>query len=241
MIAKYCANLKGAGVGYNYILTVAKNWAFDNVKTAGAVEERLMTLAFDNSAVRAVLKALKLKRTADHDDYEYVEKWRRLGFAAPVIESIAKTRRGAELEELDGVLTGLHAANIVSADAVDGYLSGEKSRDKTIRKLLEALGIPREVTQIDRDFYRTWTDVWKFGTEMVDYVAAQSVGKGAPLQYMNKVLSTYFDKKISTVAAAKQTPVTPATPNMIRHSYSDDELKSHVTKQGELKYESKRN
>ena len=41
MIMQYCVDTKKSAVGYNYILTVAKNWANEGITTTLQVEERL--------------------------------------------------------------------------------------------------------------------------------------------------------------------------------------------------------
>ena len=46
MIMKYCVETKKSAVGYNYILTVAKNWASEGITQTKQVEERLK--AFDD-------------------------------------------------------------------------------------------------------------------------------------------------------------------------------------------------
>ena len=44
MIMKYCVDSKKSAVGYNYILTVAKNWASEGITQASQVEEKLNSM-----------------------------------------------------------------------------------------------------------------------------------------------------------------------------------------------------
>ena len=227
MIAKYCVDLKGATIGYQYIINVAKKWAYAGVKTAGAVEDKLISHAFDTSAVASVLKKLKIKRNADSDDYNNLEKWRALGFALPEIESIAAycEKVGKKtFEDIDAEVMRFAGAGATNVNAINAYIDGQLSKDKTIRDLLRRLGLSRTVVQIDRDFYNTWTVTWAFAPDVIDYAATLAVGQASPMAYINKILSTYFDKKITTVDKAVHTPISFPSVNITRHSYGSDKL-----------------
>ena len=41
-IIDYCVKQKGKNVSVNYIVTVAKNWAYDGVKTSEDVDARIL-------------------------------------------------------------------------------------------------------------------------------------------------------------------------------------------------------
>jgi len=237
MIAKYCVDLRGSDVGYNYILTVAKNWLRLGIKTATDVEDKLVSQMFDTGAISAIFKKLKTKRLPESEDYTMLEKWRKLGFALPIIESIAaycaKVGRKS-MEYIDAEIVRFSDLGITDTREIEAYVDEMLSKDKQIKTLLNRLGLDREVAPIDRDFYNTWTNTWKFSPEIIDYAATQAVGKSSPLNYMNKILSTYFDKKITTLDGAKQTNFTMPTPTITRHSYSDDEF-NNMIKQREVK------
>jgi DNA replication protein DnaD len=238
MIAKYCADLRGADVGYAYILTVAKNWLRGGIKTAAAVEDKLVSHSFDSSAVSAILKKLKSKRMAESEDFALLEKWRRSGFALPIIETIAAycARVGRKsMEDIDAEITRFHETGLTEVNEIENYINEMLSKDKQIKTLLTRLGLDREVVPIDRDFYNTWTQTWKFTPEIIDHAAAQSVGKQSPLNYMNKILSTYFDKNIKTLDAARQTNISYPTQSITRHSYAGDEIEKIIKNRGEIK------
>ena len=109
MIAKYCSGIKGNNVGYAYILTVAKNWAYSGIKTMEAVTEKLKSEATDTTEVTKVLKALNAKRTPEPTDFELYTKWtRKLGYSADVIVAVAKNMskmsKSSNITKLDATL-----------------------------------------------------------------------------------------------------------------------------------------
>ena len=75
MTMQYCTSLKGKNVGYAYILTVARNWAGEGIKTAEAVEERIKMLNQKTNGISAILKACGIRRLATVDELEKLIKW----------------------------------------------------------------------------------------------------------------------------------------------------------------------
>jgi len=229
MIAKYCIDLKGATVGYNYILTVAKNWAYQGVKTVAAVEEKFAVQEYDTTTLAKILKNLGSKRKAEPNDYQLIEGWRLKGFDDDTLFAIAtfcqKTGR-KKMEDMVGVIEKFYKLGLTSPSSINSYITGKVETDKNIKELLVGLGLSRDVANIDRDFYTTWTDDWKFTPEIINYGATLAVDKSSPMAYLNKVLANWHEKKITTLDAAKKVNYTAPQLNITRHSYSDQELKS---------------
>lgn len=318
MIAKHCSTIKGTNVGYPYILTVAKNWAYAGIKTTEAVKEKLGTDAADTANLTKVFKALGIKRAPEPTDFELYTKWKKMGYAQDVILSAAKElcKRGSiekfntmlhkffelklfefsemkdydnkkhnllklayeinkkigvyyedvesiietylvkwqlrgydsetlleiasfcfksgirTLEGMDSVISKFYKRGITTAEAIDEFVAAKVLEDKAIKKILEKLNTTRQPNQVDRDFYHTWTHTWGFTSEMIDHAVTLASDKTSPLQYMNKILSNWYEQKITTLAAAKNTanptqtpPSSPAAKKQFtRHSYSDGEL-----------------
>ena len=62
MIMKYCVETKKSAVGYNYILTVARNWASEGITTASQVEEKLKAFEDKNPELSEIFNAMGIKR-----------------------------------------------------------------------------------------------------------------------------------------------------------------------------------
>ncbi len=294
MITKYCIDLKGENVRYPYIVTVAKNWAKEGVRTTEDVENKIQELGVLDDKVRLVLNALGTKRKAQLEDvqmlnkwleefdfdlnvviylakrfsmkskidilflnnqllkyyemklnsieeienyenekqslydtaktvvknlglyYEdltkvidtYVVKWNRMNYDKEILTVMADysfKNSIRTLEGFDSVVHKLYKLGITTIDALNEYLKDLATTDKKIAEILEKLGIKRNVNSFDRSFFKTWTEVWNFGDELLDYATTISVGKASAMQYMNKVLSNWKSQNISTLDKAKAT------------------------------------
>ena len=71
LIAKYCVNSKGQNINSNYILTVAKAWANEGIKSIEQVELKLKEMEAQSENMRAVFFALGLKSLPDFEDKQY--------------------------------------------------------------------------------------------------------------------------------------------------------------------------
>jgi DnaD/phage-associated family protein len=97
----------------------------------------------------------------------------------------------------------LYKLGIVSLEAFNEYLADLSAWDDKVRALLENLGIKRYVNEFDREFYRTWTEMWNFSDEIITWATGLSVGKANAMQYMNKILAGWKAKGITTIEQAK--------------------------------------
>lgn len=322
-IAKYCIDMRQKDVGYAYVLTVAKNWAYAGIKTVEAVKEKLEAERGDTATVTKILKALGSKRACEPADFELYTKWsKKIGFSDTVILSVAKRAKQMQkldtlllkyfelklfevgeiqnyentksdlvnlafainkkigvyyenveniietyiqkwrlfgfddetllsvadfcfksgirkLEGMDNVINKFYKLGITTPAAIHEYISDKVAADKTVKVLLEKMNISRSPNQLDRDFYATWTTDWNFGQDVIAYVATLAADKTSPMQYMNKVLAAFREKKITTLEAAKKANVqTTAQPEkkFERHSYSAGELNRLFTSLDEVEF-----
>lgn len=124
MIIKYCTVLKGENVGYPYILAVAKNFAAENVKSAKAVEEKLLEQEKSTLEIKQVLDSLGLKRAADMEERNYYQKWTKtFGFTHGVIMEVAKTIKTGGMHKLDELLTKYYEQHLFSMQEIQQYMA----------------------------------------------------------------------------------------------------------------------
>ncbi len=322
MIIKYCTDLKGKNVGYNYILAVAKNWANEGILNFSQVEEKLQDLSETETKLKEIFKALKLSRKATLEEKQKYIKWtRKLDFSDEVILYVAKQVTKGGFEKLDQKLTKYYEQHLMSVKEIEEYethkaslfglakeidkiigvyyenvenvvesyinpwlmrgydesalkllasycfknnirslqgmdavvqkyyknglitttsiiqhLEKVKIQDEKIKRVLESASLLRNVTSWDRDFYRTWTYSWNMPQEVIEYAATLSADKAQPMQYINKILSNWFEQKITTLDEAKLVGelyksgagVDDKKDKTIIHdrTYSEDEIKS---------------
>ena len=100
-----------------------------------------------------------------------------------------------------------------------------------IQKVLDSVGLKRNVNSQDRDLYRRWTIAWNMPKDVVLYAATLSCDKASPIAYMSKILSAWHSNNIHTVEEAKKTNITAQTPQqnasaIKQQDYSNDDFES---------------
>lgn len=142
MIAKYCTNAKGNSVGYNYILTVAKNWAYEGVHTAQDVENKISDMENVTSLVKDVLVALKSRRQPNYEDREMFNKWtKQFGFDLPTIVQVAKTVKKGGIDKLNEVLDVYYQNKLFSIDEITEYENNKDDIYNLAKDTCKALGL----------------------------------------------------------------------------------------------------
>lgn len=293
MLIKYCVNFKGDNVGYNYIVTVARNWAEENITTTEKVEERLKTFELFDTNLNELNKILSIKRALSIEERQMYNKWTAdFGFSQDVILFVAKNMKkkkysGYEklnsilskyyemklfstqeisayedmlssyfdtakkvnvamglyyenlesvienytarwltlgynqetlvlignfcfkksirtLEGMDKIVQKLYKLGLVSEESIISYIDDMASVDKQIKQLLTDLGLSRNVNSWDRNFYQTWKENWNISNELLSYATTLAKDKVQPMQYLNKILSSFHENNIDTVEKAKE-------------------------------------
>ncbi len=136
----------------------------------------------------------------------YIFNWINLGFSEKMLEEIANYCFKTNVRTLEGmnkVLSKFHKMGILSEQSLAQYFDEVLAVDKKIKSLLEAIGLSRNVNQFDRDKFKIWTEVWQMPQEILDYACTLAVGKEQPMQYLSSILSTFHDKRITTLEDAK--------------------------------------
>lgn len=129
MIAKYCTINKGNAVGYAYILTIAKNWAMEGVKTAKDVEEKLKEYEVITSVVSDILKILGTTRQANFEDKKYYLRWTKtLGFDLETIIFIAKLlKKKGGMDKLNSRIEKYYELKLLSTKEIENYEQNKQS------------------------------------------------------------------------------------------------------------------
>ncbi len=145
-IAEYCVQYKGDNVGYSYITTVAKNWAYEGVQTADDVQSKIESLGLLDDKLTLVLKALGKRKVQTIEDKQYLDKWiEGYGFDLDVIIYVAKTLRekkqSVDLFYLDNVLTRYFENKLMSVQEIDTFETEKKEMYHTARLLVKNLGL----------------------------------------------------------------------------------------------------
>ncbi len=172
-IVGYCVKLKGEDVGYPYITTVARNLAKEGCITFDRVNERLNELNLYSSDIKAVLKALGSKKSADHEDKRLYDKWtKQFGFASEIVIFVAKRVKNGGITRLDALLTKYYELKLFSRDEIESY---ENNRDKLYK-------LAREINRIIGVYY-----------EQLDHIIETYINKWLNMGFEDDALTTVAD------------------------------------------------
>ena len=182
----------------------------------------------------------------------YVIDWFNRGYEFNTLKIIASYCFKNNIRTLDGmhnIIEKFAKLGLVSIESINQYMNEMIGIDKQIKLILEKLCITRNVNHYDREFYRLWTTKYNFGEDIIDFAIMKAQGKFQPMQYLNKILSTYNQNNVKTIDDAKKcdnqfggsnytngvTVNNGANSNtIITHSYTDEELNSFFTNLDEL-------
>ena len=146
----------------------------------------------------------------------YVAEWLRLGFDEEAILKLSNYAFKSSIRSLDGLnnqMLNMYKLGILTSEAIDNYLEDIVRNDTAIAKILQSLGIIRNVNSSDRMFYKTWIYDWKITEDLLEYATSKASGKYMPMQYLNNLLSTYHNQNITSVEEAKKLVVSMPNSN----------------------------
>lgn len=141
MITRYCIDLVGKKVKRNYILTVARSWVEDGIKTVGDVEKRLIQVDSVTGEIKQVLRALRSKREPDLDDRELYLKWLRLGFSLDAVLVACKGIKRGGMISLDDTLEDFATRQVFTAEDIKAFASRKETIENCTAKILQNLGL----------------------------------------------------------------------------------------------------
>lgn len=158
MIVKYCVSRKGPDVNSNYILTVARVWADEGVRTAEKIEEKIETLTMLTGDVSKIAKALKFRGTLSIEHQQYFIKWtHNLGFNLGEIlllaEKVGKKGQKGAFEYLDKLLTKYYELKLFTFAEIEEYEAGKQDLKEIAKEINRSLGIYYESVDSEVETY----------------------------------------------------------------------------------------
>ena len=147
LIIEYCVRAKGVKVGYNYILTIAKNWAHDGITSLEKVDEHLKEIEQNSTEIGELFSLLNIKRVASIDEKALLSKWKNdFDFDFNTIAGVVKLYKNKKLkinnlEKLDIVLTKYYETKLSSLKEIENFETEKESLYKTSRSICKALGL----------------------------------------------------------------------------------------------------
>ena len=186
MIIKYCTLIKNGNINYPYILTVAHSFERDGIKTATALEEKLLEQERASAEIKAVLSALGIKRDADMEERNLYLKWSNdFGFTQGVILKVAKDQnKVGGFHKLNETLTKYFELKLFSIQEIDAF--------RVERDALYA--IAKDVTRIIGQHYSVLDSV-------VENYVSNWVQKGYTAETLSFIAKVCFKSNIKTLSS----------------------------------------
>lgn len=142
MVMKYCVNRKGNAVPYSYIVAVAKNFCYQGIKTATLVEERFREQEKNDSDIKLVLNALKLRRSANEVEYEKFITWTSdYGFDVSVLVYLAKSLKQPSFSLLEYKVNKCYELKLNSIKEIEEYFESEKELYEMAKLICKHIGV----------------------------------------------------------------------------------------------------
>lgn len=200
-----------------------------------AYENEKENLYFIATAVNKQLGVFYEDLTKEIDTY--VVDWVNKGYDKDTLSTIADNCFKSSIRTLEGfnnIILKLYKLGIVSLDSYNEYLRDNLAVDNTIREVLTALNVSRNVNNNDRAFYRTWTSDWGFSHDIILYACEFARDKINAMSYLNKILSNWTGK-VKTLDDAKRMNVsTDNNSNFIHNNYTKEQIASLITNLDEV-------
>lgn len=211
LIIEYCANTKGSKIGYNYILTIAKNWAYEGYTSAEKVGEKLLELEQNSTEIGELFKTLGIKRVATLDEKQYLAKWKKeYEFTFPAINEVCKlnAKKGIKttnFEKLDGLFRKYYELKLTNVKEITNYEKEKEGLYKISRKICKELGLYYDnIEPVSTNYISKWV-LMGFG-DTVLFSIANYCFKSAirTLDGMNNIINKFFKLGIVTEEALNE-------------------------------------
>ncbi len=207
MIVQYCINLKGMSVRYPYILTVARNWVADGVRTASDVEAKLQEYDTQTEQMQKVLQALNRKGGAELEEKQMLTKWTRSwGYELDAILTAAKNLKGGKsFKKLDQKLDEYYRLSIFSAEEMaDHQARRDRLKDLAIA-INKNLGVYYESFEHEIEVYIVpWTAKGFQDEALVQIAHHCFVSNIRTLEGMNTVVAKFYSYGLLTLKSVNE-------------------------------------
>ena len=201
MIVQYCINLKGMSVRYPYILTVARNWVADGVRTVSDVEDKLNEYDKQSEQMQKVLAALNRKGGADLEEKQMLLKWTRSwGYELDAILTAAKTLKGTKnFKKLDQKLDEFYRMSIFTAEEMLDYQAHREHLKNIAVGVNKNLGVYYESFDHEIEVYIVPWTAKGFDDEALKKIAHHCfISNVRTLDGMNTVVEKFYKQGLLT-------------------------------------------
>ena len=209
MIMKYCVDSKKSAVGYNYILTVAKNWASEGITQASQVEEKLNSFKQKDDQIQEFFKAIGIKRNAYIEERALFDKWiNDYGFDLGVILYLSKKIKkftNFTMTKLDQTLTKYYQMKLMTIQSIENFENEKKALYDLAKDINKSLGLYYESLENEVENYiLKWLNLG-YDREVLLEIGSYCFKKSIrTLEGMDKTINKFYKLGIVSMEALMQ-------------------------------------
>lgn len=209
MIMKYCVDSKKSAVGYNYILTVAKNWASEGITQASQVEEKLNSFKQKDDEIQEFFKAIGIKRNAYIEERALFDKWiNDYGFDLGVILYLSKKIKkftNFTMTKLDQTLTKYYQMKLMTIQSIEKFENEKKALYDLAKDINKSLGLYYESLENEVENYiLKWLNLG-YDREVLLEIGSYCFKKSIrTLEGMDKTINKFYKLGIVSMEALMQ-------------------------------------
>ena len=209
MIMKYCVDSKKSAVGYNYILTVAKNWANEGITTAAQVEEKLSSFEQKESEIGQLFKSVGLKRNAYIEERALFDKWiGDYGYDIGTIVYCAKRLKkysSFSMNKLDQMMSKYYQMKLMTSMAIEQFENDKKQLYDLAKDINKSLGLYYEsLENVVENYVLKWLNLGYDKAVLLEigsYCFKKSI---RTLEGMNNIVNKFYKLGIVSMAALEE-------------------------------------
>lgn len=155
-IIDFCVKQKGKNISVNYIVTVAKNWAYDGVKTGEDVDARILDQERISGDITLLLKSMGIRRQATQDEFALYLDWtREYEIANDLLVVIAKQSKAKNFKTLNDIVMKCYSLKLTSVKEINDYFALREDMLNLSKQVVKNLGLYYGDLNIVMDTYIT--------------------------------------------------------------------------------------
>ena len=206
MVVQFCIDTKGETVRYPYVLTIAKDWASQGVKTVEDVEIKLNDFETQSELMRKVLVALNRKGVADLEEKQMLINWTtNLGFNQEAIICAAKSSKSKTFKALDAKLNEFYKLSIFTEQEIKNYNKHREELEDIALTVNNEIGTSyRELEPEIETYIVPWTNKG-FNKDTLKKIAHYCFISGIRgLEGLNSIINNFYSKGIISSEAIEE-------------------------------------
>jgi DnaD/phage-associated family protein len=132
------------------------------------------------------------------------------GFDVPMVRAVIREgldKGVTRMTYLNTVARQWHEQGITTPEEAEQYAQSHRKAAAKHKGIVQNLGLTRQITPAEQALLDKWTEEWGFSNEVIVRACTEAAGRQYPLQYVNKVLESWKQAGVKTVADADQLQV----------------------------------